>query len=256
MSMANTHHSDSPTASRELLNQLLGPTQPVWKRETRMIAAMTASGSTTLGDDTSGALGNDLDAELLQHLRQWSDVVLVGARTVTKENYGPVLIPDEVRQARINDGQLPCPRLAIPTRSLSLSSDARIFDDAQQPPLLLVPDAVLRDPAKEADQERLKAAGAVLINSGDGSPRSIIATLHAHGLARIVCEGGPGIYGGLIANGLIDVVHLTIDPHLTVPVPKPLVTPWPETEPISQEMKMEFSYAGEDSMLFIRYRIH
>lgn len=254
--MATTHHSDSPTAARELLNQLLGPTQPVWKRETRMIAAMTASGSTTLNDDTSGALGNDLDAALLQHLRQWSDVVLVGARTVTKENYGPVLIPDEVRQARINAGQLPCPRLAIPTRSMSLSSEARIFDDAQQPPFLLVPDHVLRDPATEAEQHRLQSAGAVLLNSGDGSPRSIIATLHAHGLARIVCEGGPGIYGGLLAHGLIDVLHLTIDPHLTVPVAKPLLTPWPDAQPISQEMEMEFSYAGEDSMLFIRYRIH
>lgn len=254
--MATTHHSDSPTAARELLNQLLGPTQPVWKRETRMIAAMTASGSTTLNDDTSGALGNDLDAALLQHLRQWSDVVLVGARTVTKENYGPVLIPDEVRQARIDYGQLPCPRLAIPTRSLSLSSQARIFDDAQQPPFLLVPDHVLRDPATEAKQQRLQSAGAVLLNSGDGSPRSIIATLHAHGLARIVCEGGPGIYGGLLAHGLIDVLHLTIDPHLTVPVAKPLLTPWPDAQPISQEMEMESSYAGEDSMLFIRYRIH
>lgn len=254
--MATTHHSDSPTAARELLNQLLGPTQPVWKRETRMIAAMTASGSTTLNDDTSDALGNDLDAALLQHLRQWSDVVLVGARTVTKENYGPVLIPNEVRQTRIDDGQLPCPRLAIPTRSLSLSSQARIFDDAQQRPLLLVPDHVLRDPATEAEQQRLQSAGAILLNSSDGSPRSIIATLHAHGLARIVCEGGPGIYGGLLAHGLIDALHLTIDPHLTVPVAKPLLTPWPDTPPISQEMKMEFSHAGEDSMLFIRYRIH
>lgn len=253
--MATTHHSDSPTAAREILDQLLGPTQPVWKRETRMIAAMTASGSTTLNDDTSGALGNELDAALLQHLRRWSDVVLVGARTVTKENYGPISIPEELAQARQEAGQLPYPRLAIPTRNLSLNPNARIFSNPAQAPFLLVPDQVLRDPATAHKRKLLQEAGAILINSGDGEPPSIINTLHAHGLARITCEGGPGIYGGLLAHNLIDLVHLTIDPHLTVPVAKPLLSPWPDSSPVTHKLALEFSHTSEDSLIFIRYRI-
>ncbi|GAB3700534.1 dihydrofolate reductase family protein [Corynebacterium nasicanis] len=67
-----------------MLADIIGPVtdQP----EVRAIAVSSLTGSLTL-DGTSGALGNELDRALLLALRDWADVVLVGAETVRAEGY-------------------------------------------------------------------------------------------------------------------------------------------------------------------------
>ena len=70
-----------------LLKDLLGPTSPTPEiLSVRAICASTLNGSATI-DGRSKALGNDLDGKLLNALRDWCDVVLVGAETVRSENY-------------------------------------------------------------------------------------------------------------------------------------------------------------------------
>ena len=67
-----------------MLADIIGPVtdQP----EVRAIAISSLTGSLTL-DGVSGGLGNELDRQLLLALRDWADVVLVGAGTVRAEGY-------------------------------------------------------------------------------------------------------------------------------------------------------------------------
>lgn len=52
----------------------------------------TLDGRATGPDDRSGSLnaGSEGDAAAFNHLREWADVVVVGAGTVRKEGYGPL----------------------------------------------------------------------------------------------------------------------------------------------------------------------
>ncbi|WP_052097704.1 hypothetical protein [Corynebacterium camporealensis] len=52
----------------------------------RAVSVGTINGSATI-DGTSGPLGNDNDTKLMQALRDWADVVMVGAGTFMKEQY-------------------------------------------------------------------------------------------------------------------------------------------------------------------------
>lgn len=69
-----------------MLSDIIGPTLPPDRPEVRAIAVSSLTGSLTL-DGLSGGLGNELDRELLLALREWADVVLVGAGTVRAEGY-------------------------------------------------------------------------------------------------------------------------------------------------------------------------
>lgn len=69
-----------------MLADIIGPTLPPGEPEIRAVAVSSLTGSVTL-DGVSGDLGNDLDRELLLALRDWADVVLVGAGTVRAEGY-------------------------------------------------------------------------------------------------------------------------------------------------------------------------
>src|SRR3954464_8001717 len=56
-----------------------------------------------------GVLSGPADARLFTELRSIADVVLVGARTVRRERYGPV----KLRGERIAQGRPPTPRIAV-----------------------------------------------------------------------------------------------------------------------------------------------
>lgn len=69
-----------------MLADIIGPVLPPEEMEIRAIAISSLTGSLTL-EGVSGGLGNELDRELLLSLRDWADVVLVGAGTVRAERY-------------------------------------------------------------------------------------------------------------------------------------------------------------------------
>ena len=59
----------------------------------------SVDGAATL-EGTSGALGGDGDRMAFRRLREWADVVLVGAGTIRAEDYGPVRLGDDARDRR------------------------------------------------------------------------------------------------------------------------------------------------------------
>src|SRR3954454_9947831 len=77
-----------------------------------------------------GALSTAPDKALFADMRTLADVVLVGARTVREEGYGPIRLSEERSATRVARGLTPAPPLAVVSRSLDLDWDSRAFADA------------------------------------------------------------------------------------------------------------------------------
>ena len=215
-------------------HDLLGPTLAPDRKETRAAMVMTLFGA--LGrNGTSGELGNDLDSQLLQGLREWADVVLVSAGTVRTEDYGPADTP-----------------LAILSRSLDLSPSLGVFGGREV--IIACPEQSLDDDTLADKRRTLEDTGARLVSTGSGSVREAVDALHAEGFSRIACEGGPSVYAEMIAADLLDVIHLTIDPSAGNTDGPWGLEPIAEQAEFARRYALDATHATDDGMVFLRYR--
>lgn len=167
-------------------------------------------GATAVGG-RSGPLGGDTDRTVFRAVRALADVVLVAAGTARTERYGPVVLGDGARAARVAAGRSPeVPRLAVVSRSLQLGGAADRFAEHARPPLVLTTD--------DADRARAGAlAGAAEIRrfgAGTVDLRAALRSLRSDGALVVVCEGGPILNSALVASGLVDELCVTIAPSL------------------------------------------
>lgn len=212
--------------------ELIGPTLSPGEDELRAVAATTVFGAFARGG-TSGPFGNDTDSALLLALRDWADVILVGAGTVRAEGYSKADTP-----------------YAIVSRSLELDTSLGVFDGEV---LVLTPEHSLHDASLQPRRDALAHAGARLISTGDGTAEEIVQSLRREGFHRITCEGGPSLYAAVLAAGVADVLHRTIDPtlgHADGPYGLDIET----DTPFTRRFSLEDVRATADSTLFCRYR--
>ncbi len=164
----------------------------------------SADGAATV-DGRSAGLSGEADKSVFRVLRAISDVVLVGAGTVRTEGYGPVRLPPELQGWRQAQGLPPEPPLAVVSGSLDLDPGSRVLADATVRPIVLTgPDASER-------RQSLSAVADVIV--GD-SPAAWVGQLTERGLTRILCEGGPRLFGSLLSESLVDELCLTVAPLL------------------------------------------
>lgn len=158
-------------------------------------------------DGVSGGLGGPADKEVFAAIRAVADVILVGAGTVTAENYRQPNPSPEVRRARQRRGQRPAPALAIVTNSLSVPPDHRVFDGDDRP-------LVLTHAGAPADRRARLTDRAEVIDVGDTAVDlpTAVATLGGRGWSVVLVEGGPSLNGDLVDAGLIDEWCLSLSP--------------------------------------------
>ena len=84
-------------------------------------------------DDVSADLGSPADQEIFHTLRSLADVILVGAETVRKEDYGPPKLTAELQAQRESRGQQPLPEIAVVSASLALDPKSRLFEGGHRP---------------------------------------------------------------------------------------------------------------------------
>lgn len=154
-------------------------------------------------DGRSGPLGGPADKLVFFTLRSLCDVVLVGAGTARAENYGPVKLVGR------SPGDLP--RLALVSRSLDLSPDARYFTEPGPRPLIITS-------AAATVPDWLDGAAELIVAGQDQVDlASALDQLADRGLQRVLCEGGPRLFGDLAQAGLVDELCLTLAPLLAGP---------------------------------------
>ena len=222
------------------ISSLLGlDSGDVFTIRTNMVSTLT--GSATM-NHVSEDMGNDTDGQLFAALRNWADVVLVGAQTVRAEDYSGV--------APATDGSHPAP-IAVPSRSLDFDITSDFFTDFTTPPILLVPHSSWDDQELAQRIATIESAGAEVCDAGEGTAQNYISVLKDRGFKRVLCEGGPGMIGQLVDIDAIDQMYLTLDPHLSTGVETPMATF--QGEHSHRRMQLENVAADHDGTVFLRY---
>jgi riboflavin biosynthesis pyrimidine reductase len=139
---------------------------------------------------SSRPLGGEHDLRLLLALRASADALLVGPGTVRAEGYGP----------------LPCPAVLV-SRSFDLPWEAGLFAAPDLPVLVYTGPTAGEPPAV--------AAAVEVVRMDEPSLGAVLADLHARGVRRLLCEGGPRLNRALLAAGLLDELFLTLSPLVT-----------------------------------------
>jgi riboflavin biosynthesis pyrimidine reductase len=159
-------------------------------------------------DGRSGGLSGPADKRLFELLRRVSDVVMVGAGTVRDEGYGPMRVSDASAAWRGSHGRPPHPVFAIVTGRLDLDPASPIFTTAPVRPIVLTTER-----ATGADRFA-EVADVVIAGSAQVDPATAVAALRERELTRILCEGGPSLFGSLLAADAVDELCVTISPSL------------------------------------------
>jgi riboflavin biosynthesis pyrimidine reductase len=135
-------------------------------------------------DENSRALSNPVDQQVLLTLRSLADVVLVGARTVRADGYGPPRA----------DG----PRFVVVSRTASFTFEERFW--ASDRAVLLLPEDGPDVPVP-------------CLRAGRGTP-DLVAALRTLEADLVLSEGGATLNGLLTAADLVDELNLTWSPQL------------------------------------------
>lgn len=205
----------------------------------------SADGAAAFGG-RAGPLSSPTDQQLLKTLRGFADVVLVGAGTARAENYGPVRLTDAQRAQRHDEGRTTPPPIAVVSRTGDLP--ARLFSNPDQPPIVVTCAQPAGRPHLDGDQRRR------VIVAGEESVdvARAVAMLHAEGMPRILCEGGPTLLDELVEADAVDEICVTVAPKLAANQPvghrlRPARLPAPHT------MRLEHALVHDD-YLFLKYR--
>lgn len=169
----------------------------------------------TGGREVSGAF--EPDRFLMGVLRAAADAVVVGAGTQRAANGGG-WSPRHVHPAsagafaewRRTMGLAPEPTTVIVTASGRIDPDHPGLRDPA------VPSLIVTTPAGARALSRLPPGSEVLV-SGDGGRvggRELMEILEARGHRLVLSEGGPGLFGSLLRDGIVDELYLTLAPRL------------------------------------------
>lgn len=171
----------------------------------------SADGAVTV-DGKSEGLSHPADKRIFLLGRDLSDVILVGAGTARIEGYGGVKVTEAQAERRARHGLSTVPPIAVVTGSAAIEPSSPLLTDTLVPPVIVT---TLSAPQRRRDE--LTRAGADLLIAGEQKVdlTAALAELARRGLRRINCEGGPHLFGELIAEDLVDQLCLTVAPLLT-----------------------------------------
>jgi riboflavin biosynthesis pyrimidine reductase len=135
-------------------------------------------------------------------------VILVGAGTVRAEGYGGIRFSAEAVAWRAAAGLRDHPPVAIVSARLDLDPAHPVFTRAAVRPLVLT-----HAQAPAAQRAALAEVSDVLICGEEAVDAALmVRTLTERGLPQVLCEGGPALFGSLLAADAVDEVCLTIAP--------------------------------------------
>ncbi|HEV3359715.1 MAG TPA: pyrimidine reductase family protein [Pseudonocardiaceae bacterium] len=195
----------------------------------------------------SGGLGDPNDKRIFGLGRQICDVILVGSATAVTERYRGVKPAEVAATDRAALGLAPVPTIAIVTRTCSIEPTALVITDTEVPPIIYTTTS-----APQARRAAVAEAGAdvVTVGADDVDLQALVDDLGKRGLVRVNCEGGPRLFGSLIAAELVDELCLSVAPLLTSGDSGRIAVG--EFPPRPQRMHLRSVLHGDD-MLMLRY---
>ena len=159
------------------------------------------------GAPAEKGLGSNLDRYLMQVLRSRADMVLVGAETLRRSNFQPLVTRPELASLRAKEGLSTQPIGAIITRkALDLPLENPFFTSPDFEAVIFVSDA-----APKASIKLLKATERETVVFPDGDFKFIAKAIRTQfGVERLLIEGGPIINDRLLKAALVDEIYQTL----------------------------------------------
>ena len=196
----------------------------------------------------SGTLGDEGDRAMFHALREQVDAVLAGIGTMATEGYGRILGKPERRERRIAKGLPDEPLACVITRSGQVPMEIPLFACADARVAVFAPPGEFDLAACQAQVELRE------LPIDELNPRHVLNILrHEFGVRSLLCEGGPRLFAGLLAAGVVDELFLTIAPKLTGGGTAPSMTTGPELpDLVPARIRWVLERA---SSLFIRYEL-
>jgi len=181
----------------------------------------------------SGAVvsgGSDADRFLMGLLRSCADAVLIGAGTL-----------------RAAPGDLWFPESIFPAAAPLYQQARSALGLAERPRLYVVSGSGRVDPAHPALRDGVLLTGKL-------EPAEIVSAIRRDGHRRILCEGGPRLFAGLLAAKLVDEIFLTLSPKLFGRWPDDGRKALTEARDLAGAPLTLVSVRKHGSHLFLRYR--
>jgi len=217
----------------------LYPRNPAPTMRVNFIASL--DGAVTV-EGLSGGLHGPGDKEIFDSLRMVCDALIVGAGTIKTEKYDALRLTAPARRWRQDHGLSEFPLMVIVSRSLDFDLDQLIFSDAPIRPIVVT--------HRAAPASRVKGvADVIAVGDGEVDLAAGIAELHARGATQLLCEGGPALFGSMIAEDLVTELCLTVSPLLVGGGPGRIAAGAPGAV---RKMSLRHILSLQD-MLFLRY---
>ena len=205
----------------------------------------SVDGRATIGGRTA-ALSDAGDRALFHGLREAVDAVMAGTTTLRIERYGRVIKDPAARKRRIDHGRAPEPLAVVVSRSGQVPYEIPLFSEAEA---RIVEFTGATAPRPVAAQREL-----ISLEPGEVNLRAVMERLHADFEVRtLLCEGGPTLFGSLVAEDLLDELYLTMAPKLVGGESNPAILSGP---PLPEPARLEVAAVLErEGSLFLRFAI-
>ncbi|WP_181775526.1 pyrimidine reductase family protein [Amycolatopsis pittospori] len=226
------------------LERLYGYPEDLTRPWVQVNFVSSADGAAAVNELSEG-LSHPADKRVFLMGRLLSDVILVGAGTARAEGYRGARINAERTARRVALGLSEVPPIAVVTRSGELDPAGPLFTDTKVPPIVIT--------TEKAPRAELERAGADVLVAGtdDVDLGHALELLGKRGLRRIDCEGGPMLFGDLIAADLVDQLCLTVAPLLAGAGARRIAHGRPTPDPRRMDLA---SVLFEDGFTMLRYR--
>jgi riboflavin-specific deaminase-like protein len=230
----------------ELIGDAVGRLEPPADRPYTLVNFVASADGHATVAGRSGGLGDDVDRAIFHSLREHVDAVLAGTGTLRVERYGRVLGRAERRERRVRRGQSPEPLAVVISRSGDIPEDIPLFHEPEAMIVVFTPVDVGAECAAQLSVIRL--------DPGELTLTTVMRRLRTDfGIATLLCEGGPTMFGGLLREDLVDELFLTVAPKLVGGGHGPAVSSGPalpEPRPLRPIWLLE-----REGSLYVRYAV-
>jgi riboflavin-specific deaminase-like protein len=194
------------------------------------------------------------DQRLLFELRSRADAVMSGARTVDLGlvDLGPG--PERFRRLRLRHGLPEYNVRIVVSGAASLNPEAEIFKHRFSPLLILVTER-----APRTRVERLRRLATEVKVCGDSEIDFVQALRWLYqewNVRRLLCEGGGEVNAGLLRQGVVNEIYLTISPLIFGGRDAPTLADGPGVREVNEAIQLRLKSSRRfGNELFLVYRV-